>query len=104
MRLSHIHNVLVKHVKKLMARLRYDKEYQGWRSSYAGLKKKEADGGEGLSAEEEKQKSCLANSMNGRREELGLTKSGLEGYIKLCGRRYNKPLSSQQVQAEAARV
>lgn len=102
--ISHIHNVLVKHVRKLLCRLSHDKEYQGWLTGYVLLRKKETEGKEGLTKAEAKQKAALSKSMSERREELTLTKKGLEGYSKVCGRRYKKLISSQQVQAEAARV
>lgn len=102
--ISHIHNVLVKHVRKLLCRLSHDKEYQGWLSAYVLLKKKEAEDRDGLTKEEARQKTTLSKSMSGRRKELALTKAGLESYGKVCGRRYRKLISSQQVQAEAARV
>lgn len=93
--LSHIHNVLVSHVRKLIIRLEHDKEYQGWLSSYTELKKKERPDGEEITREEKKTKICMSKSMDTRRKELGLTKSSLESYIKVCGRRYSKLLSSQ---------
>ena len=102
--LSHIHNVLVSHARKLIIRLEHDKEYQVWLSSYTELKKTECQENGGLSMEEKERKTRLSKSMGARREDLGLTKSGLESYIKVCGRRYSKLLSSQQVQVEADRV
>lgn len=102
--ISHIHNVLVKHVRRLLCRLSHDKEYQGWLAAYVLLKKKEAEGKDGLTRAEAKQKTSLSKSMSGRRKELALTKAGLESYSKVCGKRYRKLISSQQVQAEAARV
>ena len=46
--ISHIHNVLVKHVRKLLCRLSHDKEYQGWLSAYVLLRKKEVENRDGL--------------------------------------------------------
>lgn len=102
--LSHIHNVLVSHARKLLVCLEHDMEYQGWLASYVVLKDKEADTGKGLSKTEKELKKVLSTSMDTRRKEIGLSKAGLESYIKVCGRRYSKLLSSQQVQAEADRV
>lgn len=42
--------------------------------------------------------------MADRRKELGLSKTGFESRLKVCGKRYSRLLSSQQVQAEADRV
>lgn len=102
--ISHIHNVLVKHVRKFLCRLSHDRGYQGWLSDYVLLRKKETEGKDGLTKAEAKQKAALSKSMSERRKELDLTKKGLESYSKVCGRRYRKLVSSQQVQAEAARV
>ena len=77
----------------------------GWPlTSCSRIKKKETGSGNGLTKEEKEQKAALSKSMSGRRKELTLTKAGLESYSKICGRRYRKLISSQQVQAEAARV
>lgn len=52
----------------------------------------------------EKQKKELSDRMKQRREELGITRSDLEKYSKVCGARYRKLLSSQQVQAECKNI
>ena len=97
--LSHIHNVCVKHARKLLTRLEHDPEYQAWRSEYCALSDKETE----IPADKARIKSLKA-AMSDRRKEMGLSKAGLESYIKVCGRRYAKLVSSQQVQAEAGRV
>ena len=88
--LFHIHNVCVKHAKKLLTRLRHDHEYQDWKSEYKGA--------------DEDRREELKELMAQRREELGLTKAAFESYLKVCGKRFSKLLSSQQVQVEADRV
>lgn len=96
---SHIHNVCVKRMQKQLALLVKDEEYHGWRMEYRSLNKIEKP-----SKTQKKRKKALATAMNDRRTELGLSKSELEKYIKVCGTRYKKLLSSQQVQAEAGNV
>ena len=85
---SHIHNVCVKHARKLLIQLNHDKEYQSWRSEYCVLSKQKE----------------LSKQMSARRQEIGLSKWALQSYIKVCGKRYSRLISSQQVQAEAANV
>ena len=96
---SHIHNVCVKRMRKQIVLLLKDEEYRNWRTEYGSLSKIEKP-----SKAEKERKKALASDMNTRRTELGLNRSELEKYIKVCGARYKKLLSSQQVQAEAANV
>lgn len=96
---SHIHNVCVKHMRRQIALLLRDQEYQDWRAEYILLSKIEK-----MSEGETHRKKELSDHMKKRRKELGLSRSELEKYIKVCGRRYRKLLSSQQVQAEAGNV
>ena len=97
--LSHIHNVCVKRMRDQLKFLLRDREYQAWRKEYVTLVKKKE-----LTADEKHRKKVLSDQMKTRRLELEISKIGLEKYIKVCGARYRKLLSSQQVQAEAARV
>ncbi len=97
--LSHIHNVLVKHVRKLLIRLEHDAGYTALLAEYSGLLKKDK-----LSKTERSTKKDLSDQLNNIRRQYGLTEAALQSYIKVCGRRYNKLLSSQQVQKEASRV
>lgn len=97
--LSHIHNVLVKHAKKLLKKLKYDTRYQRLLSEYIVLKKKG-----NLSGTDKACKTQLSMEMKTIRLEMGLSEYGLQSYIKVCGKRYAKCLSSQQVQKEATRV
>ena len=97
--LSHIHNVCVKRMRDQLKFLLRDREYQTWRKEYVTLVKKKEP-----TADEKRRKKVLSDQMKARRLELEISKSDLEKYIKVCGARYRKLLSSQQVQAEAARV
>ena len=58
--ISHIHNVLVKHVRKLLCRLSHDKEYQEWLAAYILLKNQEKRDREWKRADEggERTKGC----------------------------------------------
>lgn len=96
---SHIHNVCVKHAKKLLIQLDHDKEYQSWRSEYCALSKQKD-----LSKADHTRKLELSKQMSAHRQKIGLSKWALQSYIKVCGKRYSKLISSQQVQAEAANV
>ena len=96
---SHIHNVCVKRMRKQIALLLKDEEYRNWRTEYGSLSKIEKP-----SKAEKERKKALTSDMNTRRTKLGLSRSELEKYIKVCGARYKKLLSSQQIQAEAANV
>lgn len=97
--LSHLHNVCVKHARKLLIRLQHDPAYTELKAGYTALLKKDKPG-----PDDTVLRKGLSDRMAERRQELGLTKSGLEGYLKICGRRFSKLLSSQQVQKEADRV
>lgn len=96
---SHIHNVCVKHAKKLLVQLDHDSEYQSWRGEYCELLKQKKP-----SKSDRVRKLELSKQMSVRRQETGLSKGALQSHIKVCGKRYSKLISSQQVQAEAANV
>lgn len=95
--LSHIHNACVSHAKKLLVRLRHDREYQAWKTELVSFPK---DG----NREQKSRRKELSSLMAEHRKELGLSKGGFESWMKVCGKRYSKLLSSQQVQIEAGRV
>lgn len=97
--LSHIHNVLVAHVRKLLCQLEHNHEYQAMREAYIDLL-----GRKKLSREEECQKKALSSGMKGIRESLGLSEYALQAYIKVCAKQFKQLLSSQQIQKEATRV
>ena len=86
------HNVLVKHAVALLNVLKYDKEYQSLLSTYRSLESGS------------KETKAVARQMNQLREELGLSKSGFESYIKKWQRRHSVNISSHQAQKEAYRV
>ena len=95
----HIHNVLVKHAKKLLNKLKYDKQYQDFMKEYRYILKKSK-----LSVKEKQRKNELSRQMKDIRIDLGLSEYAFQSYIKVCAKRYRKCLSSQQVQKEATRV
>ena len=100
---SHIHNVLVKHAKMLLAKLNRDEAYQKLRNEYVTLFKKSKTS-KRLSSFERKRMKELSTQMNDIRLKLGLSEYGFQAYIKVCASQYRKLLSSQQVQKEATRV
>ena len=101
--LSHIHNVLVKHVRKLLVQLEHDKEYQFLRNDYIAFLSSHKDE-EKLSKDDAAYKKSLSDQMSEIRRDIGLTEYSLQSYIKVCGKQFNKLLSSQQIQKEATRV
>lgn len=96
---AHIHNVLVKHAKKLLKRLSFDKDYQSLRAEYSALLKKPR-----LSREEKAYKEQLSTKLKDTIRSYGLSEYAFQSYIKVCGKQFRKCLSSQQVQKEASRV
>ena len=99
-----IHNVVVRHAKKLLRRLEYHKEYQSAREEYTTLLKEKNMGRVKLPKEKSNRMKELSGVMNNIRREMGLSKACFESYIRVCGRKYKKHISSQQVQKEADRV
>lgn len=97
--LSHIHNVLVKHARKLMTQLDHDQSYQSLRKEYIGLLSGEKD-----SPSVSRRKKELSSEMKRIRNGIGLSEYGLQSYIKVCGKQFGKCLSSQQIQKEATHV
>lgn len=97
--LAHIHNVLVKHAKRLLDKLASNAAYQAMLTEYKALLKK-AD----RTKEEDKRKKHLSEQMSEIIKDCGLTEAGLQTYIKECAKQYRKSVSSQQVQKEATRV
>ena len=97
--LSHIHNVLVAHVRKLLCQLEHNHEYQAMCEAYIDLLGKDK-----LSREEKYQKKALSSGMKEIRESLGLSEYALQAYIKVCAKQFRQLLSSQQIQKEATRV
>lgn len=101
--LSHIHNVLVKHARKLMADLDRNAEYQALREAYIGL----LAAGKGEDKETpavRKRKKELSAQMSVIRIGTGLSEYDLQSYIRVSGKQFTKCLSSQQIQKEATHV
>jgi hypothetical protein len=98
--LSNIHNATVKHARKLMGKLNCI-EYQEWLAEYIPLlKKKEKD----LSTDEKQRKKFLADKMNAFRKGIGLTNYDLQSYASTYGKKFNRYVSSQQMQKEGFRI
>ena len=79
-----IYNQLVKHCINLLQKLKFDSYYQSLLTEY-----KCAD---------DKSKEAIAKDLNDYRAFLGLSKSGLEFYVKAIQKKYKKYISSQQAQ------
>lgn len=97
--ISHIHNVLVKHAKKLIKKLENDREYQLLHDEYAVLLKKDR-----LTKEENARRKEISKEMADIRIKMGLSEYSFQSYIKVCAGQFRKCLSSQQIQKEATRV
>lgn len=97
--ISHVHNVMVKHARKLINKLEADKEYQIYRSEYAELLKRPH-----LSKEDRLRKKELSRLMTDIRFSLGLSEYAFHSYAKITGAQFKKHLSSFQIQKEATRV
>ena len=95
--ISHIHNVLVKHARTLIKRLRHDPDYTIYYREYTDLLKS-------AQTSDKARKKELSRLMNDIRISMGLYEYGFQKYIKVCASRYKKLISSQQVQKEASRV
>lgn len=96
---AHIHNVLVKHAKKLLKKLEHDAEYRLCLSEYVELSRKESP-----TKAEKTYRKILSDRMAQIRLFYGLSEYGFQSYIKVCAKQFRKCLSSQQVQKEATRV
>ena len=96
---KHVLDVMVKHAKKLLKKLKHDKEYQNAGREYGVLKSKKK-----LNKNETARRKELADIMNTRLKEIGLTDGAFKAYLKVCGKMYNHCLSSQQVQKIAVEV
>lgn len=93
--IGHAHNVLVKYAKHLLDVLDADEEYQLLKKEYADIA--------GCSDFEKKSKP-IVKRMNAVRKRIGLTKTGLEKYMKVQANMFAHHISSQQMQKEADRV
>ena len=91
---SKIHNNLVSYAKKHLRMLKRDKDYRSALTAYHEAK----------NAENAIAKKTASDILNKRIEFYGLTKTALEKYVSVDQKKYTQHLSSQQCQAEAARV
>ena len=128
-----IHVVLVKHAQKLIRIMKRNRMYQDAAMGYKtacetiDILEKELDRtrkarkNKKLSRKEKMKyrrvqdiqadiqaakadKAMFAEAMNTVRESIGLTESGLQGYVKVQQHKYAEHLQSQEVQKEASRV
>lgn len=83
---------MVKRSIHLLNRLKHDKQYQSLLDAYH-----KADAGS-------KEAKAIGKQMNAYRESIGLSKSGLEAYIKVWQKQHSDHISSHQAQKEAQRV
>lgn len=83
---------MVKRSIHLLNRLKHDKQYQSLLDAYH-----KADAGS-------KEAKAIGKQMNTYRESIGLSKSGLEAYIKVWQKQHSDHISSHQAQKEAQRV
>ena len=96
---SHIHNVLVKHARKCLKKLSYDKEYQALKKEYSAMLAKDRN-----SKDDAARRKQISRRMSAIVRDYGLSEYSFQAYIKVCGRQFRKCLSSSQVQKEATRV
>ena len=86
------HNVMVKYSRHLLNKLKYDGQYQ----SLLDIYHKAAAGS--------KEAKAIGKQMNDYRASIGLSKSGLESYVKVWQKQHSNHISSHQAQKEAERV
>lgn len=96
--IGHIHNVVVKHAKRLLYEFRHDDKYKPLISEYAELKKTLSDD------DFKKTVKPVIKQMNAIRKHIGLTEYGFQAYAKKENHMFSKNISSQQIQKEASRV
>jgi hypothetical protein len=87
-----IHNQLVTYSISLLNKLKYDKEYNTLLEEYKSIK--------GTTDRKEELKALLKE----HRESIGLSKSGLEKYVKKIQKKYSKYISSQEARVIASDV
>lgn len=88
--MNHIYNVLVKYGTEQLNALKNDPEYIELLQTYRDTTKAK--------------KKHISEQLSAVRLQYGLSEAQLQAYAKLCGKQFNKRLSSQQVQKEATRV
>ena len=96
--IAHIHNKLVKHIKKQLTKLRKNPGYQALLARYSQIRKEVKTGRKAAD------KTETVSGLNRYVQDYGLTKSGLERYVSVMQKRFRKHISSQQAQAEVNKV
>lgn len=91
-----IYNCLVRHVRKQLARLYADKEYQKLLSAYQELK--------GSSFDIKKKRSLYGKQMSDIRLAYGLSEYALHKYVAVKQHRYRKHIDSMTAQKTASSV
>ena len=81
---------MVKHCKHLLNKLKHNKEYQFLLDEYHKT--------------DNSNKKAIGKQLNEYRASIGLSKSGLESYIKVWQKKHSNHISSHQAQKEAERV
>ncbi len=99
--ICHIHNVMVSFAKRCLDKLESDENYEPLRKEYSKLCKIKK---EDLTKEQKAIKADLSKKLSDLRTKYGLTRFNFHAYIKICGKRYSKLISSQQAQKEADRI
>ena len=95
------HNIAVKHSIHLLNQLRKDTVYQAMLKEHISLKK-EYDTSKDRALLSKIKDSSIALSQY--RNDIGLSKSGLESYIKVWQKAHSNNISSHQAQKEVKRV
>ena len=96
--IAHIHNKLVKHIKKQLTKLKKDPGYQVLLVRYSQIRKEEKAG------RKVSDKAETVSGLNRYVQDHGLTKGCLYRYVSVMQKRFRKHISSQQAQAEAEKV
>lgn len=92
----HLHNVMVKHAKKLLVQLNHNKEYNELLAKYIKLSKKDD-----LDKYETELKKLYSKQLTAIRQDIGLSEYEFQAYLKVTGKNYKHLVSSTQVQKEA---
>ena len=91
-----IYNVLIKHVRKQIAKMRNDKEYRKLIAEYVTLK--------GDTKDVKKQKAAIGKALSDIRLAYGLSEYQLHKYVVLQQHRYKRDIDSMTAQKIASTV
>lgn len=94
-----LHNQVVSFAKKCFRKLNSNKEYHLLLKEYHKLKKIK-----NRTSVQETRRKEIGKALNKIQESIGLSKIGLEKFVKVQQKKYSKYISSQQAQKEADRV